>query len=215
MKGARIPSFRNLHALVVHPDDNDRRLLDARLRRLGLAVHCLDSMPPAPVASHADFIFFDVDTGVDGQFEGVVHSVKLIALVGAETPGRLEWMLAQEPGAWLMKPIRSNGIYTALAVASHRLKQRHEDERYLERLRLRARARDSIEAAVAYIKQRDSCTEDEAFNLLRKTAMDARMSLAALSAEICSHGLQKYNNRINANAVSAIEYLTGVKRLKV
>ena len=215
MKGGRIPSFRNLHALVVHPDDNDRRLLDARLQRLGLTVHCFDSMPPAPVASHADFIFFDVDTGVDGQFNGVVQSVNLIALVGAETPGRLEWMLAQEPGAWLMKPIRSNGIYTALAVASHRLKQRHEGEKYVKRLRLRARARDSIETAVSYIKQRDSCTEDEAFNMLRKTAMDARVSLAALSDEICSHELQKHSSRINEDAVAAIEYPSIVKRLKV
>lgn len=214
MKGARIPSFRNLHALVVHPDDNDRRLLDGRLRRLGLAVHCFDNMPPAPVASHADFIFFDVDTGVDGQFAGVAQSVTLIALVGAETPGRLEWMLAQEPGAWMMKPIRSNGIYTALAVASHRLKQRYEDKRYLERLRLRARTRDSIEPAVACIKQRNSCTEEEAFKILRKIAMDSRMTLAALSDKICSHELQNFIACPDKILADELKYSLSSTRLK-
>ena len=184
MKGARIPSFRNLHALVVHPDDNDRRLLDARLRRLGLAVHCLDEMPPAEVASHADIVFFDVDTGIDGQFEGLPPAVKLVALVGAETPGRLEWMLAQEPGAWLMKPIRSNGVYTALAVAFHRCKQQQDAGRYVERLRFRARGRDPIDAAVAQIMQRSGCSEGMAFGILRKQAMDARLSLIALSESL-------------------------------
>jgi AmiR/NasT family two-component response regulator len=184
VKGARIPSFRNMHALVVHPDDNDRRLLEARLRRLGLAVHCLDEAPPAVVASQADVIFFDVDTGIDGQFEGLSPGVKLVALVGAETPGRLEWMLAQEPGAWLMKPIRSSGIYTALAVAFHRFKQQQDVGRYVERLRFRARGRDPVDAAVAQIMQRNGCSEDMAFGILRKQAMDSRLSLIALSESL-------------------------------
>lgn len=181
MKGTRIPSFRNLHALVVHSDDNDRRLLDARLRRLGLVVHCLEEMPPAEVASHADIVFFDVDTGIDGQFEGLPPTVKRVALVGAETPGRLEWMLAQEPGAWLMKPIRSSGVYTALAVAFHRSKQQQDAGRYVERLRCRARGRDPVDAAVARIMERSGCSEGMAFGILRKQAMDARLSLIALS----------------------------------
>jgi AmiR/NasT family two-component response regulator len=173
----------------VHPDDNDRRLLDGRLRRLGLVVHCLESMPLVQVASHADVIFFDVDTGIDGQLEGLAPSVRLIALVGVETPGRLEWMLAQKPGAWLMKPIRSSGVYTALAMAFHRLKQQHDTERYMERLRLRARHRDPVEAAILQIVRQNNCTENEAFSLLRREAMNTRSSLVALSELILADGL--------------------------
>ena len=192
MKGARIPSFRHLHALVVHPDDNDRKLLDGRLRRLGLAVHCYDTAPPAPVASHADVIFFDVDTGIDGQFAGLSTEVKRIALVGAETPGRLEWMLAQEPGAWLMKPIRSSGIYTALAVAFHRSKQQHDTEKHMERLRLRARSRDPVAAAVALIMRHHGCSEADAFSILRKTAMERRRSLVLLSESVLAGDVLVY-----------------------
>lgn len=186
MKGPRIPSFRNLHALIVHPDDNDRRLLDGRLRRLGLVVHCYDSPPPAAVVSHADVVFFDVDTGVEGQFDGISTEVKRIALVGAETPGRLEWMLAQDPGAWLMKPVRSNGIYTALAVAFYRGIQQHDAEKYAARLQLRARFRDSVTAAVAQIMQQHKCSEADAFSILRKTAMNNRRSLVLLSESVLS-----------------------------
>ncbi|WP_144404400.1 ANTAR domain-containing response regulator [Belnapia sp. F-4-1] len=189
MTGPRIPSFRNRHALVVHPDDNDRRLLDGRLRRLGLVVHCHENMPPVPVASHADVVFFDVDTGAGSPFEGLAPSVRLIALVGAETPGRLEWMLAQKPGAWLMKPIRSSGVYTALAMAFQRLEQQHDTERYLERLRLRARHRDPVEAAIMQIMHQNNCSEQEAFSSLRKAAMDTRSSLVTLSKSILADDL--------------------------
>jgi AmiR/NasT family two-component response regulator len=94
-------------------------------------------------------------------------------------------MLAQEPDAWLVKPVRSSGIYTALAVASHRSKQRQDVQTHMERLRLRARVRDSVEAAVMEIMHRDDCSRDEAFIRLRKTAMDSRVSLAALSERMC------------------------------
>jgi AmiR/NasT family two-component response regulator len=143
-------------------------------------------MPPVPVASHADVIFFDVDTGVNSPFEGLAASVRLIALVGAETPGRLEWMLAQKPGAWLMKPIRSSGVYTALAMAFHRLEQQHDIERYMERLRHRAHHRDPVQAAIVQIMHQNNCSEQEAFSSLRKAAMDTRSSLIALSKSILS-----------------------------
>ena len=93
-------------------------------------------------------------------------------------------MLAQEPGAWLMKPIRSSGIYTALAVAFHRLKQQQDTERHMERLRLRARFHNPIEAAVAQIMRQNGCSEGEAFNFLRKAAMDTRVSLVAVSESL-------------------------------
>lgn len=182
MSGRRIPSFRHRYALVAHPDDNDRRLLESRLGRLGLMVHCQSGMPPAAVTTRAEIILFDVDTGTDGQFDGVDPAIPRIALIGSETPGRLEWMLSQNPSAYLMKPIRSSGIYTALAVAFHRTEQQRDMDERIARLQTRARSRDVVSAAVTQLMDAHGIAEPDAFRLLRRAAMDSRISMEALGA---------------------------------
>ena len=44
-------------------------------------------------------------------------SVPIIALIGTETPSRLKWLLDLRPASFLVKPLRSAGLYTALVVA--------------------------------------------------------------------------------------------------
>ena len=41
----------------------------------------------------------------------------IIALIGTETPSRLKWLLDLKPASFLVKPLRSAGLYTALVVA--------------------------------------------------------------------------------------------------
>ena len=41
----------------------------------------------------------------------------IIALIGTETPSRLKWLLELQPASFLVKPLRSAGLYTALVVA--------------------------------------------------------------------------------------------------
>ena len=41
----------------------------------------------------------------------------IIALIGTGTPSRLKWLLDLQPASFLVKPLRSAGLYTALVVA--------------------------------------------------------------------------------------------------
>lgn len=65
--------------------------------------------------------------------------VPLIALVGSETPGRLEWAIDQHPSSYLMKPIGSQGVFHALVTAFHAHGESLKTEAIIQELRQRLR----------------------------------------------------------------------------
>ena len=96
----RIPNFRGMRALVLHRADGNCVALSDQLRRLAIDVRAL--WPPDERAGfQVDVVFFDVDLGFDGMFpwRGGEAPMPLVAIVGSETPGRLEWAIDQAPAA--------------------------------------------------------------------------------------------------------------------
>ena len=41
----------------------------------------------------------------------------LVALIGSEAPGRIEWALSHKADAQLLKPVGNAGVYSALLIA--------------------------------------------------------------------------------------------------
>ncbi len=173
--------FRGLHALIWHGDDADRQALERFLPRLGLTVATQDpGLPPEPTSKH-DLLFFDADLDLP-LVEGT--AVPRIALVGSETPTRLEWLLAQQPATVLVKPIRPSGLYATLAFAFANFDRLLSLERDLERLQTKLRHRRLVLFAVLRLMNERGVGEDEAFAHLRRSAMHQRTTIEALSAEI-------------------------------
>jgi AmiR/NasT family two-component response regulator len=181
----RALSFRGLHALIEHPPGRDRTVLKTQLELLGLRVTVHDS-PLPPSCDSVDILFFDADNGqtVDGETPHREVDVPVVALIGSETPSRLHAMLARQPSAYLMKPIRSTGIYASLAIAMHQFATVHEMRRKLASAEERLRARRLLFSATVQIMKQAQVDEAEAFRILRRTAMSQRQTIEAVSAQV-------------------------------
>ncbi len=178
-------SFRGLHALIEHPPGRDRTVLKTQLEFLGLRVTVHDSAAP-PSCDSVDILFFDADSDQSVEAEEADRDVGLpvVALIGSETPSRLQAMLARQPSAYLMKPIRSTGIYASLAIATHQYATLQAMRRKLASAEERLRSRRLLFAATLQIMNQAQVGEAEAFRILRRAAMSRRQTVEAVSAQI-------------------------------
>jgi AmiR/NasT family two-component response regulator len=177
-------SFRGLHALIEHPPGRDRTVLTTQLEFLGLKVTVHDSA--APSYDSVDILFFDADSEQAAEAEEAQRDIGLpaVALVGSETPSRLQAMLARQPSAYLMKPIRPTGIYASLAIATHQYATLQAMRRKLASAEERLRSRRLLLAAMLQIMNQAQVGEAEAFRILRRAAMSNRQTVEAVSAQI-------------------------------
>jgi AmiR/NasT family two-component response regulator len=112
----------------------------------------------------------------------------VIALIGTETPSRLKWLLDLQPASFLIKPLRSAGLYTALVVAFDCAQRKIDDAAHLQKLEDRIRSRRVVFAAVLQIMRGQGLTETDAFALIRQTAMRHRTTIEHLCADIIAGG---------------------------
>jgi AmiR/NasT family two-component response regulator len=177
----RIPNFRGRRALLLHPHDRNGEGIVEQLEKLGVSVR--EQWPAAAISSaDADVVLFDSDLGFDGLFAWSPGAapVPLIAIMGSEAPGRIEWTLGQEPSAYLLKPIGSTGAFTALSIAFHNfgLKQARDREQREARLERRG----AVVLAAATLMRRYDIDAEAAFRMLRVESMRRRTTLVAVSS---------------------------------
>lgn len=182
---AQIPNFSSLRALVLHRSDSNCVALCEQLRRLKIGVTV--QWPPAYAADFRfDLVFFDVDHGFDGMFPWAAGDapVPLIAIVGSETPGRLEWAMNQHPSTHILKPIGSNGVFHMLFTAFHshaaaaRMRQRVSDLNY------RLKCRPIVVRAIMNVMLHHGIGDDDAFRLLRTASMRRQISIEDISQKL-------------------------------
>nr|MDX8320873.1 ANTAR domain-containing protein [Agrobacterium sp. rho-8.1] len=109
----------------------------------------------------------------------------MIALIGSEAPGRIEWALDQGSNAHLLKPICSTGAYSALLIAADayaKVKAQADDIRALED---RLRQRPIVVRAILHLLQNEGGGEAAAWKRLRSVAMDWGMTIEDAAEAIC------------------------------
>ncbi|MFT4115321.1 MAG: ANTAR domain-containing protein [Bradyrhizobium sp.] len=112
----------------------------------------------------------------------------VIALLGTETPSRLKLVFELDPASFLVKPLRSAGIYAALVMAFERSERTGELKQQIVKLEQRLRSRRIVLAAVLQVMHSQALAEPAAFALIRKAAMEQRKTIEELSAEITAKG---------------------------
>jgi len=113
----------------------------------------------------------------------------VIALLGTETPSRLKLVFDLDPASFLVKPLRSAGIYAALVMAIERSERTNELKQQVLKLEQRLRSRRVVLAAVLQVMHSHALAEPAAFALIRKAAMEQRKTIEELSAEITAKGM--------------------------
>jgi AmiR/NasT family two-component response regulator len=183
-------SIRGRRALMVIKDEREIAIVRRQLDRLGMMITEHDLACPAPPAEPVDVVILDADLiPIRSDMASAWSAdVPVIALVGTETPSRLKWLLDLQPASFLIKPLRSAGLYTALVVAFDGAQRRTEEFSRTERLEERVRSRRIVSAAVLQVMRRQDLGEDEAFALIRRTAMRQRVTIEQLSADVVASG---------------------------
>lgn len=182
-------SVRGRRALLVMRDEREISIARRQLNRLGMTISEHDPAEPPP-GETVDVIVMDADTiPIKSDLTAAWKTAApIVALIGTETPSRLKWLLDLQPASFLVKPLRSAGLYTALVVAFDAAQRRMDDAAHVERLEDRIRSRRVIFAAVMKIMRSHGLTETDAFALVRQTAMRHRTTIEQLSAEIMAVG---------------------------
>jgi AmiR/NasT family two-component response regulator len=143
-------SVRGRRALMVMRDEREIAMLRRQLGRLGMIVAECDPDEALPPNEADEVIIVDADSIPIRSHPAPAWKINapIIALIGTETPSRLKWLLELQPASFLVKPLRSAGIYTALVVAFDSALRRIDEAAYVERLEDRIRSRRVVFAAV-------------------------------------------------------------------
>jgi len=181
-----VQSFRGLGALVLHDADRNRAVLERTLDQLGLGVTVLDpgieAVPPALLKS-AGILFVDADLGALPAFSGAAPP-PIVAVIGHETPSRLLRVVEIAASAFLIKPVRAQGVFSAVFVAVNGHRRLAGLQARLAATTARHAARRHVIKAVVALMQRHGIDDDEAFAMLRRESMARRVTVEELSCQL-------------------------------
>lgn len=180
----RVQTLGGARALILHRPHPSVQNLARQLTAIGLAVQ--SAWPdPGPQVLAADFLFFDVDMGHDAQFPWApgASPMPMIALIGSEAPGRIEWALGMGAHAQILKPVGDSGVYSALLIARDAFDARAELSARIDSLQARLDDRQSVVQAVTLLAARGS-DEAEAYADLRRMAMRWRVTIEAAAHRV-------------------------------
>lgn len=177
-----IPHLGGARALVLHRPHADASALLRQLGAIGLQAESVWPDLPAD-ASLADFVFLDADRAADAQLPWAPGEAPMpvIALIGTEAPGRVEWALSQRADSHLVKPIGNAGVYSALLIARQRWEERQALFREIAGLKAQLAERRTVVRAMLALSGA-GMSEGEAFSELRRQAMDARVTVEEAAA---------------------------------
>ncbi len=183
-------SVRGRRALLVIRDEREISIVRRQLSRLGMTIAEHDPAEAPPPGETVDIIVVDADSiPIKSDLTAAWKvNAPVIALIGTETPSRLKWLLDLRPASFLIKPLGSAGLYTALVVAFDSAQRKIDEAAHIERLEDRIRSRRVVFAAVMQVIRAHDLSESEAFTLIRQTAMRHRTTIEQLSAEIVAIG---------------------------
>ncbi len=177
-------SLRGRKALLAIKDERDASVVRRQFERLGIEI--AGWIPGEAPACAADVVLIDDDyLPIAGTADRPLpEGCAVIVLLGTETPSRLKLVLELDPASFLVKPLRSAGIYAAVVMAFERVTRTNELKAHLSKMDARMRARRVVLAALVQIMHAQGLPEPAAFALLRRMAMEQRKTIEQLAAEL-------------------------------
>ncbi len=173
----RIQQLGGARATILHRPHANVLALTRQLHAIGLVVD--EAWPELGAqALAADFIFFDADMGYDAQFPWAAGEspMPMIAMIGSEAPGRIEWSLQMGAHAQLLKPITGSGVYSAVLIARDAFDRQRALAAQIADLKRRLDERQTVVRAVMQLAALGK-TEAEAYDQLRRMAMSWQISI--------------------------------------
>jgi AmiR/NasT family two-component response regulator len=186
-----IQNFKNRRAIVVSRDSRALEALDQMLMKLGLSVSYVPlsgdraALEAGDLDCERDILLVDgdlnnpLDLPVSAVSETTV--VPIIGLVGIEAPSRLKGLFQLGATAILRKPVHGAIVYSALVLAVNAYQRQQQMEASIALHEERRRQRRSVIKAIVEIMRIHGVDDDQAYDLLRRESMKARLSVEAFS----------------------------------
>ncbi|WP_262730079.1 ANTAR domain-containing response regulator [Alloalcanivorax marinus] len=177
---------RGLRLLAIACDDRDAHHLQQQFQRLGVEACFLAHLPGDDAFENTDMVLFDGDSPVlsHPDRELAWPALPRIVLTGVEAPSRLQWIIRQAPSAYLRKPVRFDGVMTALTLARAAADQQQGLQARIERLEERLRIRRFLFSAQLMLMKEFDLGEDDAYALLRSLAMRQQKTVEHFSLDL-------------------------------
>ena len=188
-RALRIQNLGGARAVILHRPHQLVQALERQLRAIGLEV--LQVWPElGPEVLGADFVFFDADMGHDDQFPWAAGAspMPMIALIGSEAPGRIEWALRVGAHAQILKPVGDSGAYSALLIARDAFDVQRALSVEIADLRKRLDDRQTVVRAVTLLAARTGQNDAAAYDQLREAGWAAIAKPASTCASWRWHG---------------------------
>lgn len=194
------PPLRSWHAVLLHPPHPMVETIQRQLQRLGLTVRVAwPALEPEDI--RADVVLFDVDTGHDAQFPWAPGAapMPLVALIGSEAAGRLEWALAHRFHSHLLKPVGAAGTFSALTIAAENFAEARRRAAEVSALDERLGRRSAVVGAVVSLMA-GGLDEAGAMARLRALAMERRIGLEDAAEVVVAAGARAAARRTTRTA---------------
>lgn len=178
--------LRRMRVLVIHPDDSERTMLLAHLKRIGCQV---ESMWPAPgnLPEHVDVVLFLLTRLSDNKnlnWLTAENATAKIAIIAFETPEILSELERFNVHGVLSKPIRVFGVLAALTTSIGLARHEARLKKRIQSLDDTLKARRKIEQAVSILSANKQISEEEAYKRLRDKSQVSQISIADIAEAI-------------------------------
>lgn len=178
--------LRSMRVLVIHPDDPERKMFLAHLKRIGCQV---ESNWPTPEAlpNKIDVVLFMLSKTNDQNTHSWMTSsenITRIAIISFETPEILTELERLNVHGVLTKPIRIFGILAVLTTAVGLFRHENRLKQRVRSLDETLKSRRKIEKAVSILSELKNITEEEAYRRLRDKSQNSKTAIVEIANAI-------------------------------
>lgn len=183
--------FDGVEALVCAARDDQSNFLIRELQRLRLSVRHVWPMPEL-LPCEADVMFCEYGRHLSRQLPWVPGDPKsaLVVVLPLTEPVDPETIVHLAPHGLLARPFTANAVLACLVHARSQFRYENRLRGKAEKLDENLRAMRTVERAKGILMETRHIGDDEAYNFIRRQAMDRRVSVAQVAtAIVASHDI--------------------------
>jgi AmiR/NasT family two-component response regulator len=174
-----------LSVALVAPLDEQNLFLARELQRLRTLPRHIWPMPDI-IPADVDVVFCDYSGDLAMRLPWVPGDARaaLVVLLPSTKPIQLEALAHATPDAVLSQPFTTNAVVASIVLARSHFRYEQRLRNKIGRLDENLRSMRNVERAKAILMTTKRIPENEAYNFIRKQAMDRRVSTSAVATAI-------------------------------
>lgn len=182
-----------LHTILICPQADKKELIQSALMGSEFQVSChadaLSKIAASEVTEHSAMLIIvteKCDENLSALITTLLKHQPLPIVIFTEAFDALAQQQAIRAGvsAYVVDGLHAHRLVPLLKMAETRFRQQQMLEQRLVELETKLADRKVIDRAKGLVMQQRQCTEDEAYKLLRTTAMNKNMRLAMLAQQV-------------------------------